>query len=140
MIEVAVWVVVFILLAGCAYLVIRMSCRGLRAYYEHTTLRKMYHRYVLEPTMMDLLKCSGYENVHDRVYGIHTTTYQGREVLPEDWNRKVSDFEKEHWSTTAEREIRAREPGAINYYDKKGEVQNGGTREQKGSGTGADTE
>ncbi len=34
--------------------------------------------------------------------------YQGKVIRPEDWNRKVSDFEKEHWSVTAEREIRAR--------------------------------
>lgn len=138
MIEAVVWVVVFILLAGCAYLVIRTVARGLRAYYEHTTLRRLYHEWCSKPTMVDLLKQNYLSPLNS--LGETRMMYKGREVYPSDWNRKVEDFEKEHWSTAAEREIKARKPGSINYYHKKGGVPNGGTRGEKGSGNGADTE
>ena len=140
MIEAVVWVVVLLVLAGCAYLVIRTVARWVRSARENRWLQKFYHEWAGRPIMMDLIVAQGFTPEGHRT-GPTSMYYRGKEVHPWEWNRKVWDFEKEHWSTTAEREIRERsKPGGINYYDKKGEVNDGGTRGEKGSGNGPDTE
>ena len=156
MIEVLVWVVVFILLAGGAYLVIRTVARWVRTARENLWLKKFYHEWCGKPIMMDLIVAQGFTPA-GRQTGPTKIYYRDKEVHPWDWNRRVEDFEKEHWSTTAEREIKARrrgelvdeienieqrsKPRSINYYDKKEDVPNvDRTRGEKSSDTGADTD
>ena len=74
---------------------------------ERRRLSRIYHSWAKQPTLLDAY--SAHRNyVLSQGIGLSKTFFEGREVLPGDWNKKVDAFRKEHWADAAEREIKAR--------------------------------
>lgn len=74
---------------------------------ERRRLSRIYHSWAKQPTLLDA--CSAQRNyVLSQSTGHSKTFFEGREVLPGDWHKKVETFRKEHWADAAEREIKAR--------------------------------